>query len=147
MQDTPAMEWDDDVAAVAQGYADEYTCDGTLVHSGNSFDGKWLGENLAYGYVFERAGGVTAWFNEISNYNYSDPGFAEDTGHFTQLVWVDSTRLGCGYKYCGTYYGHYLVCNYYPGGNLGLVGNPGYFYELNVKEPKDDSTLNGGFPQ
>ncbi|KAG7880763.1 hypothetical protein KL906_002137 [Ogataea polymorpha] len=131
-EDTPNLTWNDDVAQVAQNYADAYTCNGELVHSGNSLDGQSLGENLAYGYNFATAGAVDAWYDEINQYNYSDPGYSEATGHFTQLVWKSSTEVGCAYKYCGSYLGYYIVCNYLPIGNLVLVGDPSYFFEKNV---------------
>ncbi|ODV86402.1 hypothetical protein CANARDRAFT_196438, partial [[Candida] arabinofermentans NRRL YB-2248] len=131
--DTPAMTWDADLESVAQGYADEYTCSGNLVHSGNSdVDGTSIGENLAYGYDFLTAGAVKGWYDEIEYYDYSNPGYVESAGHFTQLVWKSSTKLGCGYKNCGSYYGYYIVCNYSPEGNLILSGDPGYFFEKNV---------------
>lgn len=147
MKDTNNLTWSDGIAAVAQSYADDYSCNGLLTHSNSEYEGEDLGENLAYGFSFKKAGAVTAWFNEISEYNYSDPGFAESTGHFTQLVWAESTQLGCGYKYCGTYYGYYINCYYLPEGNLDLVGDTSYFYKLDVHEPKDDATLKGGFSQ
>ncbi|KAG7884765.1 hypothetical protein KL938_001892 [Ogataea parapolymorpha] len=131
-EDTPNLTWNDDVAKVAQNYADAYTCNGELVHSGNSLDGQSLGENLAYGYNFATAGAVDAWYDEINQYNYSDPGYSEATGHFTQLVWKSSTEIGCAYKYCGSYLGYYIVCNYLPIGNLVLIGDPSYFFERNV---------------
>ena len=28
---------------------------------------------------------VDSWYSEISNYNYSQPGFSSSTGHFTQV--------------------------------------------------------------
>jgi hypothetical protein len=58
--------------------------------------------------------GVDAWYNEERMYNYAGGGFSSATGHFTQMVWRDSTKLGCGYNTrCGmaTY-----VCNYSPQG-------------------------------
>ncbi|KAG7858787.1 hypothetical protein KL939_002909 [Ogataea angusta] len=131
-EDTPNLAWNDDVAEVAQSYADAYTCNGELVHSGNSLDGQSLGENLAYGYNFATAGAVDAWYDEISQYNYSNPGYSEATGHFTQLVWKSSTDIGCAYKYCGSYLGYYIVCNYLPIGNLVLISDPSYFFEQNV---------------
>jgi hypothetical protein len=39
---------------------------------------------------------VKAWYDEVKNYNFKKPGFTMDTGHFTQLVWKSSTRLGLG---------------------------------------------------
>lgn len=147
MKDTNDVTWNSDIAAIAQSYADEYTCGADLEHSGNSYNGGALGENLARGFNFQKASGVTAWFNEIKYYNYSEPGFTEDTGHFTQLVWSETTEIGCGYKNCGSYWGYYVVCNYSPPGNVGLVGgsDPNYFYERDVHEPIDPATAEGNF--
>lgn len=39
---------------------------------------------------------IDAWYNEINLYNYSIPQFYEKTGHFTQLVWGSSQRIGIG---------------------------------------------------
>ena len=33
-------------------------------------------------------------------YNWNLPGFAEKTGHFTQLVWKETTQVGCGVTFC-----------------------------------------------
>lgn len=110
-EDTPDLKWDDAVAASAQAYADEYNCNGTLIHSHNSL----YGENLALGYNTTAA--VNAWYNEIRLYGYDNPVFAEDTGHFTQVVWKSTTRIGCSFKDCGVFYGQYTVCQYAAPGN------------------------------
>lgn len=137
-QDTPSLTWSDGVAAVAQSYADQYSCDGQLVHSGNSYNGNSLGENLAYGYDFESAAAVDAWYNEIKDYNFDDPSYSESTGHFTQLVWKSSTTVGCGYKNCGNGYGYYVVCNYQPAGNVIWAGSDKYqLFAENVMPLKD----------
>ncbi|GBN24807.1 CRISP/Allergen/PR-1 [Araneus ventricosus] len=41
------------------------------------------------------------------------------TGHFTQLIWSRSWRIGCGYTSFkeGSLYKKFYVCNYGPGGN------------------------------
>lgn len=36
---------------------------------------------------------VNAWAREILLYNFSNPGFSEETGHATQLLWKASTQL------------------------------------------------------
>jgi uncharacterized protein YkwD len=62
---------------------------------------------------------VDSWYNEIGQYNYSNPGFSSTTGHFTQVMWKSTTNLGCGIasgKYQG-YNGRYVVCRYTPPGN------------------------------
>ena len=69
------------------------------------------------------------WYNgELDKFPPSEYGKAtpdmsnfHEWGHFTQLIWKDSTQLGCHTHFCppgtmssvGTWY---TVCNYYPAG-------------------------------
>ena len=68
-------------------------------------------------------------YNEIKDYNFKDPTKSTGvTGHFTQVVWKASTKLGIG-KATGTNDGmtcDYVVARYAPAGNMG--GD----YEANV---------------
>jgi hypothetical protein len=46
----------------------------------------------------------------------------EAWGHFSQIIWKDSTRIGCATQYCDantifTMGSWYTVCNYLPAGN------------------------------
>lgn len=34
------------------------------------------------------------WYDEVKDYNYGNPVFAANTGHFTQVVWKASAKLG-----------------------------------------------------
>jgi hypothetical protein len=58
------------------------------------------GENLAMGHRTASLA-VQGWVNERSSYNYNYGDFSAATGHFTQVVWKGSTRLGCGARLCG----------------------------------------------
>ncbi|KAL2708600.1 Protein PRY1 [Kluyveromyces marxianus] len=109
-KNTPPVSWSDDLASYAQNYADNYDCSGTLTHSGGPY-----GENLALGYG--NTGSVEAWYDEIKDYDYSNPGFSMSTGHFTQVVWKASTSIGCGVKQCDSW-GAYIICSYDPAGNV-----------------------------
>ncbi|CAI4043665.1 hypothetical protein SKDZ_10G1340 [Saccharomyces kudriavzevii ZP591] len=109
-KDTPALTWSNTLATYAQDYADNYDCSGTLTHSGGPY-----GENLALGY--DATSAVDAWYNEISSYDFSNPGFSGNTGHFTQVVWKSTTQVGCGIKTCGGAWGDYVICSYDPAGN------------------------------
>lgn len=111
------MAWNSSVASVAQENAAIYQCGSALKHLG-----KLYGENLASGFtIFTKA--MYAWFNESSDYNYIA---ANQYNHFTQMVWNSSTQLGCAVKNCSanTYY---IVCNYYPQGNIIGQGKANVF--------------------
>ena len=104
-RDTPAMVWDDKIAAQAQAYANR--CQ--FSHSGTP----GVGENLCMGHGDWNAC-ISAWYNEGANYNYVNGGFSGATGHFTQMVWKSSVRLGCAVgAMCKLY-----VCQYAPQGNV-----------------------------
>ncbi len=107
----PPLVWDDKLAQYAENYASK--CRFQHSHSG-------YGENIAAGYPSISAA-IHAWYGEHNEYSYSSPGFSYHTGHFTQLVWRSTRKLGCGYASCdgknGTP-GKYLVCEYSPRGNI-----------------------------
>ncbi|CAJ2500770.1 Uu.00g036230.m01.CDS01 [Anthostomella pinea] len=102
------VRWNQTLQDYASDYLDS-TCD--FKHSGGPY-----GENLAIGCA-NATSCVEAWGDEGDDYNYRDGKFSEKTGHFTQLVWKDTTDVGCGQKLCGDD-GWYLVCEYWPRGNV-----------------------------
>ncbi|MCA9579714.1 MAG: CAP domain-containing protein [Polyangiales bacterium] len=111
----PPMRWSAAIADVAQRYANELAQSGCAFrHSRSRY-----GENLMR---FAPAGShdasyvVSAWYEEVSAYDYAHPGFSMNTGHFTQVVWSESTELGCGVAVCDG--GETWVCNYGPPGNV-----------------------------
>jgi hypothetical protein len=61
---------------------------------------------------------TTDWYNELSLYNYSSPGFSSATGHFTQVIWLGSTQVGIGIAYNSANTTVTVVGNYYPAGNV-----------------------------
>lgn len=105
------LSWSENLTTFASNYAENYNCNGTLIHSHGPY-----GENLALGYNTSAA--IQAWYDEVELYDYNDPGFSESTGHFTQLVWNNTRSVGCAVKDCGSYFGQYLVCEYDPPGNV-----------------------------
>ncbi|MCJ1376728.1 hypothetical protein MMC20_007973 [Loxospora ochrophaea] len=97
-------------------YAAKYANNCQFQHSGGPY-----GENLAEGYA-NITSAIDAWGDERALYNFNDPGFSEQTGHFTQLVWKNTSSTGCGRVFCNgknNVAGWYLVCEYYPRGNVG----------------------------
>uniref|UniRef100_A0A383WET9 SCP domain-containing protein n=1 Tax=Tetradesmus obliquus TaxID=3088 RepID=A0A383WET9_TETOB len=83
-------------------------------------------------------------YSEVENYNFNSPGFQFSAGHFTQVVWVDTTNIGCATTACnGNFYvdpsllppgsaiprtAQLTVCHYNPAGNSGGSSD----YRVNV---------------
>jgi hypothetical protein len=111
----PPLTWSPEVAAVAQAYAER--CE--FNHSSGPY-----GENL-----YASTGGSTpddvvgSWVSEAADYDHATNGCAGVCGHYTQVVWADSLRLGCGMASCteNSPFGgpwEIWVCNYDPPGNF-----------------------------
>ncbi|CAB4290240.1 unnamed protein product [Prunus armeniaca] len=115
------LSWDDDLAAYAQDYANQQIGDCVLVHS----DGPY-GENLA-GSTGDLSGtsAVNLWVAEEADYDYDSNSCADGKvcGHYTQVVWSNSARLGCAKVTCNNG-GTFIGCNYDPPGNV--VGQKPY---------------------
>jgi pathogenesis-related protein 1 len=116
------LTWSADVGAVAQAYAER--CE--FRHSGGPY-----GEN-----IFAATGSkspkdvVDDWVSEKTDYDYATDSCSGVCGHYTQVVWRDSKRLGCGVANCtknspfGSGSWQMWVCNYDPPGNF--VGKKPY---------------------
>ena len=107
-----------DLCNIAQRYAENMARTGNFSHSNGKYNGKNMGENLFACYGMKISGKMMTddWYNEVSQYDFNNPGFVSGTGHFTQVVWKGSREVGFGYAQArdGYYYG---VANYYPAGN------------------------------
>jgi pathogenesis-related protein 1 len=111
----PPLEWSASLAATAQAWADR--CG--LQHSGGDH-----GENLYADTGQGTAASVVAdWVAEQADYDYATNRCAGACGKYTQVVWAQSLRLGCGVARCttGSPFGggawSLWVCNYDPPGN------------------------------
>ncbi|NET01369.1 MAG: secretion protein [Sphaerospermopsis sp. SIO1G2] len=127
---TPAMTMSNSLNNTAQEWAEYLASNGTFQHSSSS-QRNGAGENIYVYYTTAGSAnadtitkGVKSWYDEVSKYDYNNPGFSGETGHFTQVVWKSSTQLGCGaakgVKTLGgnQYNAFYLVCQYGPAGNV-----------------------------
>jgi uncharacterized protein YkwD len=123
---------------IAQSYAEHLAATSTFEHSGNKFEGESLGENLYMQWISDgrvkvsAKAAVKSWYDEIALHDFNNPTFSKETGHFTQMVWKGSRKMGVGVALSPDEREVYIVTNYYPAGNI--VG-PGFF-EKNVLRPK-----------
>ena len=128
------LKFNCEIMKISQDYSKHLANDvGSLIHSKHTFHGDYMGENLAYVWNSGSPSGETPtnmWYSEIKYYDYNNPGFSMDTGHFTQVVWKASKEFGigvaCAKNEC------YMTGNYYPGGNFGSNSN----YAKEVQAPQ-----------
>jgi len=122
--DVPALEWDNSLAADARVWADELAATGRFEHSPDEPGKPLQGENLWAGTprAFSPEAMVGLWRAEKSDYrpgifpNNSRSGDVEKVGHYTQLIWRESRRVGCATA-VGRYE-EFLVCRYSEAGNV-----------------------------
>ena len=123
------LVWDDRLAATAQAWADRCVDrsapKGVIDHNPDrGVEHPWyVGENLFAGSASVSAQkAVDAWAAEAADYDYDRNRCARGRtcGHYTQLVWSASRKVGCATQHCPRLtFGHVVVCDYGPGGNAG----------------------------
>jgi len=141
----PALVWDDSLASIAATIA--ASC--VYAHDTTTGGGGY-GQNIGAGAPDSDIPKM------ITNQMYDDeinyyPGYGsepdmtnfEKWGHFSQIVWADTTSVGCYTQYCSgglanTGSGvspYFTVCNYSPPGNFGGE------YAANIKAPLGDASI------
>lgn len=114
------LVWDAGLARYAQAWADKLKqrgCD--LQHRPRKgADAQKYGENIysASGSAPPASEVVGAWVEEVKDYDAKTNKCRGVCGHYTQVVWRASRRLGCGMATCGET--EVWVCNYDPAGNF-----------------------------
>uniref|UniRef100_A0A4V2H9H4 U26-Hexatoxin-Hf1c_1 n=1 Tax=Hadronyche formidabilis TaxID=426499 RepID=A0A4V2H9H4_HADFO len=124
------MVWDDELASVAQKHADQcvFEHDCKECRRVKNFG---VGQNL-----FTRrtqtapskpdwAATVKDWYDEVKYFqkkqidSFKDGTGPPATGHFTQVIWATTWRIGCGYTLFkeGSEFVELYTCDYGPSGN------------------------------
>lgn len=97
-----------------------------------SKSGNKYGENLAAGGLSSWDQVINMWGGERTKYDYNNPGFSSQTGHFTQMVWKNTKSIGCAWKQCPGSVGTFVACEYSPAGNI--VGDNNQHFKDNVQK-------------
>jgi len=122
------MVWDEELSLIAQRHADQckFAHDCSTCRKTSRFG---VGQNL---YIYKQTlkpadnnwvAAVTDWYDEVELFDKKDVEpfvFSTPTGHFTQVVWAKTDKVGCGvttYK-DGQWYATLYTCNYGPNGNF-----------------------------
>ncbi|KAM9828290.1 uncharacterized protein ACBT44_021808 [Syngnathus typhle] len=113
------LKWDPRLKLLAEGYAAKCIWN----HNPDNED---TGENLYAGTgPLDLRVALEKWFLENLFYDFHNNSCDENKmcGHYTQMVWSDTHRVGCAAHLCNKMEGlawekiSFLVCNYYPAGN------------------------------
>jgi pathogenesis-related protein 1 len=124
----PPVTWDPILADSAFNYLSKcQSTAGSLVdHNANrsadylALGGSgYVGENIyaMQGAAATPTAAVTLWMGEASSYNYATN--SGNAGHYTQVVWRTSVRIGCAIVACpAVKFNNTILCDYSPGGNI-----------------------------
>jgi len=109
----PPLVWSERLEAVAEDWAKTLLSRREFSHRPN---GK-LGENLfaITGARSSSAEVIRAWAGEARNYDYRSNRCSDVCGHYTQIIWRDTQKVGCAVARDNRR--EIWVCNYDPPGN------------------------------
>ena len=169
-----AQEWADYLKSEEDGLprhpdASAAERDQYLSYDGRNYTTSPIGQNIAWnwGRNIDNGGSpsnsVDAWYLEGEFYDQTDPSLycdgcdpesGDELGHFTQLCWEGSTKVGCGVArtinndvpddndVLGDENSAVCVCNYSPAGNVLTAGNDPYTrFKTNVGTWEPDCDL------
>ena len=118
----PPLRWADSLEAEARVWARQLIASDTFAHDPSPHG---HGENLWTGWggrTWTPEEMIGEWAAEKANYrhgpfpNVSRTGAWADVAHYTQLVWRDTTHVGCALESLGDR--SVLACRYAPPGNI-----------------------------
>ncbi|XP_006191174.2 GLIPR1-like protein 1 [Camelus ferus] len=119
------MSWDEGLAKIAKAWTNKCkfehnTCLAKSYKCHPKF--QYVGENIWLGglSIFTPHSAIEAWYNETEFYNFNKLSCSNVCGHFTQVVWADSYKVGCALTACpnlGDYGAAIFICDYGPAGN------------------------------
>lgn len=119
------------MCAYAQDWAEHLALDGKLAHRPDSK----YGENIFYMWSSDPSATVSArevckrWYDEIQDFTFGVESRMPKAGHFTQMIWKESTEFGIALAKGKTNGKTFVVANYNPKGNY--IGK----YLNNVPKP------------
>lgn len=108
--------WSDKITQYAHAWAEHLAADNCGFEHRKNSD---YGENLFKGTLgaYDMVSAAKAWESEKSDYSGEviDSSNYQVVGHYTQMVWNDTTEVGCATASCDN--NLTVVCNYNPPGN------------------------------
>ncbi|XP_076366437.1 venom allergen 3-like [Tachypleus tridentatus] len=153
------MTWDEELERIAQRWAEQCVHE----HDRNRNVGRFqVGQNIAYTRTYGHGDvladnpdwptQIKSWYREYYRFgfnrrNISPFKFKSGTGHFTQVIWGSTNKVGCGYTYYKAPshgYTKLYVCNYGPRGNM--IGDTMYEVASKARCTRLDLRFSFEFP-
>jgi uncharacterized protein YkwD len=107
------LTWSDKLAERARDWAETLLARDKFVHRPNSEYGENLFTMTGGGASVEQV--VQAWASESRDYDYRSNQCRKKCGHYTQIVWRQTRKVGCAVA--RNPHREVWVCNYEPPGN------------------------------
>ncbi|XP_070174200.1 uncharacterized protein [Littorina saxatilis] len=122
------MTWDNELEELADDWVQKCTFNHRPWEERKTESHKGVGENIwaGSGGNADPVHAVTNWYNETKDYTYSTMKCTpkKPCGHYTQVVWATTTKVGCSVRHCDKIEkiswpngGWVILCNYAPTGN------------------------------
>lgn len=110
------FQWSEKLANFANSWGNQRRTDCTLIQSNSNY-----GENIFWGSGrnWTPSDAVAAWASEKRYYDRKNNRCAnnQDCLHYTQMVWKQSSSVGCAKVICNSG-DTFITCNYDPHGNV-----------------------------
>uniref|UniRef100_A0A8D0GKA4 SCP domain-containing protein n=1 Tax=Sphenodon punctatus TaxID=8508 RepID=A0A8D0GKA4_SPHPU len=125
------MTWDPALAKTARAWAKKCHFDHNVylkVQGKVHPDFTPVGENIWTGSLslFTVTAAIRSWYDEVRHYSFETHACTKVCGHYTQVVWATSYKVGCAVQFCRKVSGFdslsngaHFICNYGPAGNNG----------------------------
>ncbi|KAK5739876.1 hypothetical protein LTR17_004972 [Elasticomyces elasticus] len=143
---SPDIKWDDTLASTAADIAASCVYAHDVEKNGGGY-----GQNIAAGVESNNISaiitdlfynGEVGWYDNLYGQAQPDMTHFESWGHFSQIVWKSTTKVGCATQHCpgglanvgSDVSPYFTVCNYSPPGNYANE------YGTNVIESKKEKT-------
>jgi len=141
----PELQMDSELENTAQKYADYLARTGVWDHSvqGTQYRGSDVGENLYEGGDATEASKL--WYCEVDDYKKNPNVWTNEPmiGHFTQLVWKASQKVGFGIATASN--GQtYVVAQYWPQGNFNFNSGGAQANVINYQSATCEGSNSGG---
>jgi len=119
------LTWDNELELIGQRWADQCDFGHDTVRGVSRFS---VGQNVYEASDFNEGPidlkrAVNGWYSEVDNVSnklVDKFQFMSGTGHYTQMVWASTYKIGCGYAAYRkrNFVKKFIVCNYGDAGNL-----------------------------